>query len=242
MSPENSSFFFFLTFCPFERLLAVRWIIAVHLIATLLSALRRLDKRRMQSETSLLRFYANIPRRNHCENMAVSLSVSPPRPNMTSVINIRTVSSATYHILLTQMQRKFLRYDCGILQKNFVDRLRREKSRFNTWSAASLSNFMILLRKVGSGSAAARYHEHSDLCKAAHEVSQRLWIRTLQLLDDLKTLVELSEHIHHGAGEEGVLRCLLKLWEKKKKKENIEKGHTGMWVGTKKGVKENRIN
>lgn len=42
-------------------------------------------------------------------------------------------------------------------------------------------------------------------------MSQGLWIWTLQLLDDLEALVQLSEHIHHGAGEEGVLRRLLEL-------------------------------
>lgn len=41
-----------------------------------------------------------------------------------------------------------------------------------------------------------------DLSKAAHEVSQGLWVGALQLLNDLKTLVELSEHIHHRTGEQ----------------------------------------
>lgn len=36
-------------------------------------------------------------------------------------------------------------------------------------------------------------------------------IRALQLLNNLKALVELREHVHHGAGEQSVLRCLLKL-------------------------------
>lgn len=40
-------------------------------------------------------------------------------------------------------------------------------------------------------------------------------IRAFQLLNNLKALVELREHIHHGAGEQSVLRCLLKLRKKK---------------------------
>lgn len=124
--PENSNDFFS-PFCPLERLLAVRWIIAVHLIATLLSALRRYDKTRLQKETSLLGFYANVPRRHHYENIFVSLNISPLRPNTTFVISIHSACLGTYHILLTQMQRELLRYDCSILQKNFVDSLRKEK-------------------------------------------------------------------------------------------------------------------
>lgn len=46
---------------------------------------------------------------------------------MTFVISIRSARLGTYHILLTQMQRELLRYDCGILQENFVDSLRKEK-------------------------------------------------------------------------------------------------------------------
>lgn len=124
--PENRIFSFF-SFCPLERLLAVRWIIAVHLIATVLSALRTYDKTRLQKETTLLRFYANVPRRHHYGNIFVPLNVSPLRPNMTFVISIRSACLGTYHILLTQMQRELLRYDCSILQKNFVDSLRKEK-------------------------------------------------------------------------------------------------------------------
>lgn len=83
-----------------------------------------------------------------------------------------------------------------------------KKSSFNILSAASPSNDT--LKQVLNPRQLCR-HQHSDLCKAAHEVSQRLWIWTLQLLDDLKTLVELSEDVHHGAGEEGVFRRLLEL-------------------------------
>lgn len=38
-----------------------------------------------------------------------------------------------------------------------------------------------------------------------------LGVGALQLLNNLKALVELREHVHHGAGEQGVLRCLLEL-------------------------------
>lgn len=55
-----------------------------------------------------------------------------------------------------------------------------------------------------------------DLCKAAHEVSQSLRVWTLQLLDDLETLVQLSKHVHHRAGKESVLRSLLELSARRK--------------------------
>lgn len=44
---------------------------------------------------------------------------------------------------------------------------------------------------------ASSNHKHSDLCEPAHKMSQGLRIRTLQLLDNLETLVELSEHVHN---------------------------------------------
>ncbi|KAJ8343550.1 hypothetical protein SKAU_G00308790, partial [Synaphobranchus kaupii] len=52
---------------------------------------------------------------------------------------------------------------------------------------------------------------HSHLGEAAHEVGQGLWVGALQLLDDLKTLVELCEDVDHGAGEQSVLRRGLEL-------------------------------
>lgn len=36
---------------------------------------------------------------------------------------------------------------------------------------------------------ASSNHKQSDLCEPAHKVSQGLWVRTLQLLDNLETLV-----------------------------------------------------
>lgn len=51
----------------------------------------------------------------------------------------------------------------------------------------------------------------AHLGKPSHVVPHNLGIRALQLLDDLKALVELGENIHHGAGEERVLRGLLEL-------------------------------
>lgn len=36
-------------------------------------------------------------------------------------------------------------------------------------------------------------------------------VRAVQLLDNLKALIELSEDVHHRAGEQSMLRCLLKL-------------------------------
>lgn len=57
-----------------------------------------------------------------------------------------------------------------------------------------------------------------DLCKAAHEVSQSLRVWTLQLLDDLETLVQLGKHVHHRTGKESVLWRLLELSPGRKEK------------------------
>lgn len=49
------------------------------------------------------------------------------------------------------------------------------------------------------------------LRKPSHEMRESFWIWTLQLLYDLKTLVELREDVHHRAGEKGMVRCSLEL-------------------------------
>lgn len=49
------------------------------------------------------------------------------------------------------------------------------------------------------------------LGEAFHTVAYDLGVRTLQLADDLKALVELREDIHHGAGEQSMLRSHLEL-------------------------------
>ena len=49
------------------------------------------------------------------------------------------------------------------------------------------------------------------LGKPLHVVLYNLWVRTLQFLYDVKTLVKLSEHIHHWRREQVVFRALLEL-------------------------------
>lgn len=49
------------------------------------------------------------------------------------------------------------------------------------------------------------------LGKSLHVVANDLRVRTLQLADDFKALVELGEHVHHRAGEQRVLRRDLEL-------------------------------
>lgn len=49
------------------------------------------------------------------------------------------------------------------------------------------------------------------LGEAAAVVSHDVRVGTFQFLDDLKALVELSEDVHHRAGEQSVLRRLLEL-------------------------------
>lgn len=51
----------------------------------------------------------------------------------------------------------------------------------------------------------------AHLGKPSHVVPHNLGVGALQFLDDLKALVELGENVHHGAGEERVLRGLLEL-------------------------------
>lgn len=64
----------------------------------------------------------------------------------------------------------------------------------------------------------------TDLCEPTHEVSQSLRVWTLQLLDDLETLVQLSKHVHHRTGKERVLRSLLELSPRRKEtKGNVSK-------------------
>ena len=43
-------------------------------------------------------------------------------------------------------------------------------------------------------------------------------VGTLQLLDDLEALVELRKDVHHGAGEERVLRRLLELRRRRRRR------------------------
>ena len=51
----------------------------------------------------------------------------------------------------------------------------------------------------------------THLGKPPHVVTNDLRVWTLELADDLEALVELGEHVHHGAGEQGVLRSHLEL-------------------------------
>lgn len=112
----------------------------------------------------------------------------------------------TYHVLLAQVQREVLGYDCSILQENFVDGLKEgKKGKVLTLNWHLFGTFL----QSAEGK--------PDLCKSTHEVSQSLRIWTLQLLNDLKTLVQLSKHVHHWTGEESMLRSLLKLSSGKKK-------------------------
>lgn len=68
-------------------------------------------------------------------------------------------------------------------------------------------------RLEGGGTESPGALAGAHLGKTSHVVPHNLGVGALQLLDDLKALVELGENVHHGAGEEGVLRGLLELWE-----------------------------
>lgn len=57
------------------------------------------------------------------------------------------------------------------------------------------------------GAAACEIH----LCESFHIVADDLRVGTLQLADDFKALIELGEHVDHGAGEQSVLRRDLEL-------------------------------
>lgn len=45
----------------------------------------------------------------------------------------------------------------------------------------------------------------SHLGESLHVVAHDLRVGTLQFADDFKALIELREHVHHGAGEQSVL-------------------------------------
>lgn len=100
----------------------------------------------------------------------------------------------THHLLLVDVRRKTLGEDGAVLQQNLVDGLERRRTSYLKPSENVCS------------SAGGSY-----LGEAATVLSQDVWVGTLQLPDDLKALVELGEDVHHGAGEQRVLRCLLEL-------------------------------
>ena len=57
---------------------------------------------------------------------------------------------------------------------------------------------------------------YQSLCtytrEALHVSFDHIWVRTLQLANHVKALVELREHISHGTGELGMLGSLLELY------------------------------
>lgn len=57
----------------------------------------------------------------------------------------------------------------------------------------------------------ARLVQRSDLGEAAVVLAHHGGVGTVQLLDDLKALIELREDVHHRAGEQSVLRRRLEL-------------------------------
>lgn len=57
---------------------------------------------------------------------------------------------------------------------------------------------MVVVKEVGRDS-------HGHLSKSPHVVGKDVGVWAFQLPDDLKTLVELCEDIHHRAGKESML-------------------------------------
>lgn len=51
----------------------------------------------------------------------------------------------------------------------------------------------------------------AHLGKASVIMCHHRGVRAVQFVDNLKALIELSEDVHHRAGEQSMLRCLLKL-------------------------------
>lgn len=51
----------------------------------------------------------------------------------------------------------------------------------------------------------------AHLGEAAAVLSQDVRVGTIQFPDDLEALVELCKDVHHRAGEQRMLRCLLEL-------------------------------
>lgn len=57
----------------------------------------------------------------------------------------------------------------------------------------------------------SKQRHRAHLGKASVIMCHHRGVRAVQLLDNLKALIELSEDVHHRAGEQSMLRCLLKL-------------------------------
>lgn len=64
-----------------------------------------------------------------------------------------------------------------------------------------------------------RQRAKTHLCESFHVVANDLRVGTLQLTDDFKALIELGEHVHHGAGEQSVLRRDLELESQRKRRD-----------------------
>lgn len=101
--------------------------------------------------------------------------------------------------------------DVGVRQQDIADGL----EGCETQEACERT---VALRKAfhpQGGTAAREIH----LCKSFHIVADDLRVGTLQLADDFKALIELGEHVDHGAGEQSVLRRDLELESQKKRQD-----------------------
>lgn len=101
------------------------WIIAWGLIKTLLRALQKTgqgstDRAAVWNVFHLVSIQTAV-RDSYHGNTITWVTIFAFWPAF--AVNIYRLWVGTYHVLLTQMQRKVLGYDCGILQKNFVDSL-----------------------------------------------------------------------------------------------------------------------
>lgn len=116
----------------------------------------------------------------------------------------------TYHFLLLDMIRKVLCYDVSVGQQDVADGLRERKSQ---WKFTH--SYLWGTRWAREGK--------SHLGESLHVISNNLRVGTLQLADDFKALIELREHIHHGAGEQSVLWSYLELENERKERDQREK-------------------
>lgn len=86
-----------------------------------------------------------------------------------------------------------------------------------TWNTGSVWAHSCTEKRIppAGGTAAREIH----LCESFHIVADDLRVGTLQLADDFKALIELGEHVDHGAGEQSVLRRDLELESQKKRQD-----------------------
>lgn len=141
--------------------------------------------------------------------------------NVPSELCVSYLKTNTYDFLLLDVIWKVLCNDVGIRQQDVADGL-EETKQDNVRSKQLQTRVYHRCATAWAGA--------SHLGKSFHVVADDLRVGTLQFADDFKALIELREHVHHGTGEQGVLRCDLELeCEKKEQDQRDEVREDVLW-------------